>query len=253
MRILLFVFISIFLLLPDVNAQLLNVERIRMDPDTTGWNGDISVDLSLNRLNDRVIRLNNTSNTSYQTEQHIYLLLTSLELVSIDGNSLVSSGYVHLRSQFLRKKTFSPELFFQHQYNENLGLKNRTLIGSGVRYSFLDRSRIVGNLFTGVMFEHEKWGLRTDEEVLRNLLKSTSTVSVTGQITPETRLLLIGYYQIRPEYPLEPRATLESELLIRISRLFSLSVNYTMTYDTDPVIDIRGLTYELTNGLLIHF
>ncbi len=237
----------------DIQAQLLNVERIRSDADTTGWHGDIGFDLSVNRLNDRVIRLRNNTNISYNSIHHTYLLLTSLELVNVDGSSLVSSGYFHLRSQFIRDRTLSPELFLQYQYNENLGLNNRSLAGTGLRYNFLKRERITGSLFSGLMFEHEEWGLTGDESVVKNLIKSTSSISMTGYITPQTRLLIIGYYQARPDRFFETRATFESQLNVRISRFVSLAISYTMTYDTDPIIDIPELTYELKNGLLINF
>lgn len=237
----------------DLQAQLLNVERIRSDADSVGWHGDIGFNFSVNRLNDRVIRLSNSANTSYNSLNHTYLLLTSLELVNVDGTHLVSSGYFHLRSQFVRDQTFSPELFLQYQYNENLGLNNRSLAGGGLRYNFLQRERLTGSFFTGMMFEHEEWGLSGEETVINNLWKSTSNIGLTGYLNPQTRLLIIGYYQARPDRFFETRATLESQLNVRISRFVSVAVSFTMTYDTDPVIDIPELTYELKNGLLINF
>ena len=245
-------FIGLFTI-TDIHAQLLNVERIRSDADTVGWHGDIGFDFSVNRLNDRVIRLRNSANTSYNSLNHTYLLLTSLELVNVDGTSLVSSGYFHLRSQFVRDRTLSPEFFLQYQYNANLGLDNRSLAGGGIRYNFLQRERLTGSLFSGVMFEHEVWSLAGDESVTNNFLKSTSNIGLTGYINPQTRLILIGYYQARPDRFFESRATLESQLNVRISRFVSIAVSFTMTYDTDPVIDIPELTYVLQNGLLINF
>lgn len=237
----------------DLQAQLLNVERIRSDADSIGWHGDIGFNFSVNRLNDRVIRLSNSTNTSYNSLKHTYLLLTSLELVNVDGTPLVSSGYFHLRSQFVRDRTFSPELFVQYQYNENLGLDNRSLAGGGVRFNFLQRDRITGSLFSGVMFEYEEWSLTGEESITNNLWKSTSNIGLAGYINPQTRLLIIGYYQARPDRFFETRATLESQLNVRISRFVTFAVSFTMTYDTDPVIDIPELTYELKNGLLINF
>lgn len=250
-RISVILFLSAFFTLPELNAQLLNVERIRIDPDTTGWKGDIGIDLSFNQLNDRVIRLSNTLNIAYQTDRHIHTALSSFDLVNVDGRALVSGGYLHFRSKLMNRKTVSPELFLQFQYNENLGLNNRSLAGSGLRYAFLNRSRLSGGLFTGLMFEHEQWGLRGEQEVVRNLLKSTNSINLTYEISADTRLFLIGYYQFRPDKPLAPRAILDSEFNIRISEILSLSLTFNISYDTAPVIEIRELTYELKNALVI--
>lgn len=253
LRLLLIGAVAVLITSQELNAQLLNVERIRMDPDTTGWAGDIGFNLSLNRLSDQVVRMSTDSNLSYQSEQHTWMLLSDLNLVNVDGRSLVSNGYVHLRSRLFRNRKVSPELFLQYQQNANLGLNQRALAGSGLRYSFLNRSRINGSVFSGLMAEHEEWALRGDEAVTRNFVKSTTNISLSGEISPETNLQLIGYYQTRPDRPFEPRVTLESELLFRISRLLSFSVTFSMTYDADPVIEIRKLTYTLENGLVIHF
>lgn len=232
------------------HAQVLNVERVRSDSDTTGWVGELGFDFSLNKYNDRVIKTGGQANAAYFSDLHQYLLITSLDLVNVDGNSLVSNGYLHLRSTFLRKERLSPELFTQYQYNNNLGLRNRILAGTGIRYTFLDRPNLSGRFSTGVMFEHEEWGLGDDETVENNLIKSTSNLVIRGQLNPQTSLTMIGYYQARPDRFFEPRATSENQLNMRITRNLTFRVSFTMTYDVDPVIDVPNLTYELKNGLV---
>ncbi|TVR35912.1 MAG: hypothetical protein EA390_01145, partial [Balneolaceae bacterium] len=89
--------ITIFLLTESVYAQVLNVERVRSDSDTTGWVGELGFDFSLNKYNDRVIKTGGQANAAYFSDLHQYLLITQLDLVNVDGNSLVSNGYIHLR------------------------------------------------------------------------------------------------------------------------------------------------------------
>jgi hypothetical protein len=162
----------------------LNVERVRAEADTTGWTGEIGADFALNKYNDRVIKVGNQANMAYFSHRHAYMLLSSIDLVNVDGNSLVSNGYVHLRSTLLRKESFSPELFVQYQYNNNLGLRNRALAGGGVQYTFLARPNIRGHISTGLMFEHEEWGVDNNTSVENNLIKSTSNLSIRGRINP---------------------------------------------------------------------
>ncbi|MCC5940380.1 MAG: DUF481 domain-containing protein [Balneolaceae bacterium] len=236
-----------------LHAQLLNVERIRTFADSTGWHGDLGFDLSVNKYNDRIFKLGNQANAAYYSNLHSYVFLTNLEIINVDGASLVSSGYAHLRGVFYRERTLSPELFIQHQYNNNLGLRGRALAGAGVRYTFLSRDAITGRFSTALMQEYENWRLSGEEAIENNFLKSTNNISMRGRLSDQTSLLLIGYYQARPSRFFEPRVTLENQLNIRMSRWVLFSVSFVLTHDANPVIDIPKLTYELKNGILISF
>jgi hypothetical protein len=233
-----------------LRAQVLNVEQVRADSDTTGWVGELGFDFSLNKFNDRVLKTGGEANASYFSRLHQYIFLSQLDVVTVDGNALVSDGYAHLRATFLRANTLSPELFTQYQYNNNLDLQNRALAGAGVRYNFLERENLSGSFSTGMMIEYEEWSISDTETVDNTYLKSTSNLVIRGQLNPQASLTLIGYYQARPDRFFEPRATSENRLNLRISERLSFRVAFTMTYDTDPVIDVPNLTYELKNGLV---
>jgi len=238
---------------PSLSAQLLNVERIRTIADTTGWHGDLGFDLTLNKYNDRLLKLGNRANTSYYSRLHNYIFLTNLEIINVDGASLVSSGYGHFRAIFLRENRFSPEMFLQYQYNNNLGLRGRSLAGAGVRYTFISRDGFTGRISSALMYEYERWRLSGDQSVENKFIKSSNNISLRGRLSDQSSLLVIGYYQARPDLFFLPRATLENQLNIRMSRWVTFSVSFVMTHDADPVIDIPKLTYELKNGILISF
>jgi len=127
------------------------------------------------------------------------------------------------------------------------------LAGGGVRYNFLSGENLTGHIATGLMYEFEEWKLSGEEAVENDYLKSTSNISVIGRINPQTSLLLTGYYQARPGKFFRPRAIMESQLNVRMSRYLSLSVSFTMQHDAEPIIDVPKLTYELKNGILINF
>ncbi|REL38383.1 DUF481 domain-containing protein [Rhodohalobacter sp. SW132] len=257
-RFIAFFFSSVFFLVSVsvLQAQVLNVEsfRTQADADTTAaWNGETVFDVSLSKFNEQVFKLGNETNAAYFTGKHRYLFLTSVELINVDGSSVISNGYFHLRGTFVEQRRFSPEIFTQFQYNENLGLKERFLAGGSVRYRFLNRDDIRGSVVTGLMYEHEKWGTQEQPNIVNEYIKSTSNVAIRGQLSETTQLLMIGYYQARPDQFLKPRVTSENQLNMRISRHLTYRVRFTLTYDTEPVIDIPNLTYTLRNGLIISF
>ena len=237
-------------------GQVLNVESFRTEAtlDTTAsWSGETAFDVSLSKFNESVFKLGNETNASYFSGKHRYLFLTSVELINVDGASVISNGYFHLRSTFNENKTVSPELFTQYQYNENLGLNERYLAGGSIRYRFLNTPGIRGSVVTGAMFEHEQWNLDDGSTIENNLIKSTSNVAVRGQLTETTQLLLIGYYQARPDQFFKPRITSENQLNMEISKYLTYRVNFTLTYESEPIGDTPDLIYTLKNGLVFSF
>jgi hypothetical protein len=248
------IFLLGFLILsPSIHAQLLNVESVRTNADTTGWYGELEFDLSLNHYNEDVFEFTNESNLSYFSQDHAYMLLNKLKFVNLDGNSLISSGYVHLRSTFARKGKISPELFIQYQYNNNLGLNNRALGGAGIKYRFYRSDKWQASISTALMAEYEEWQLNEQASIENEFLKSTSNISLRGKLSETARFKLIGYYQARPDEFFKARSILESGLQMDLSKRVAVSINFVASYDANPIIDIPNLTYELSNGFLIRF
>lgn len=240
----------------NLSAQVLNVESFRTEANAdtmASWIGETAFDVSLSKFNERVFKLGNETNAAYFTGRHRYLLLTSVELINVDGASVISNGYFHIRSTFNEQQTFSPELFTQFQYNENLGLQERFLAGGSVQYTFLDRPSIRGSVVTGLMYEYEEWGTDEQASIRNELIKSTSNLAIRGKLSETTDLLMIGYYQAQPTKFFEPRITSENQLNMEISSHLTYRVRFTLTYDVEPVIDTPELTYTLRNGLIISF
>lgn len=255
-RILLIALFSLFFSVDLLLAQVLNVEsfRSRTEPDTVAaWQGETAFDVSLRQAATRIFRLGNQTNASYFTGTDRYLFLTNVELINVDGSSIISNGHFHVRVTFQEQERWSPEVFAQLQYDENRGLKQRVLNGATIRYTFLDRENIRGSFVTGAMFEYEKWGLGDDEVVENNFLKSTSSLVIRGRLNPQTQLLVIGYYQARPDKFFSPRVTSENQLNLRMTDRLTFRVNFTLTYDTEPVIDTPKLIYNLRNGIVFSF
>lgn len=248
-----FSFLSVMFLFTTISAQaqLLNVEGVRTSGDSAGWYGELEFDLSLNGYNERLLEFTNESNLSYFSEQHAYMLLNSLNFVNIDGNSLISSGYLHLRSTFLRNGKWSPEVFTQYQYNNNLGLNNRVLGGAGIKYRFYRSERWQASVSTAFMYEFEEWQLANQPSIKNEYLKSSSNVSLRGKLSDSASFLLIGYYQARPDQFFKARSIVETELEMDISKRIAVSISFVASYDAAPIINIPNLTYALSNGLVI--
>ena len=65
-------FIIIFISSGFAQAQLLNVESIRADADTSGWYGQLNFNLSLSQYDDQVLQFTNNTNISFFSEKYQY-------------------------------------------------------------------------------------------------------------------------------------------------------------------------------------
>lgn len=244
--------IALICLPAPVIAQVLNVESVRSEVDSARtWAGEVKFDVSLDKNRETVLNLGNEANAAYFSRRHTYLLLNSIDFVSVDSDDVVSKGFFHLRSTFFSRDKWSPELFVQYQYNQNLGLQNRFVGGGGMRYTFLKRPGISGHINSGIMLEHEKWDTAEQQEVSNSFVKSTSNIVMRGNLTDEVSLLMIGYYQARPDRFFTPRVISENSLNFRMSENLVFTFNFTLAYDADPVINIPNVTFQLKNGILI--
>ncbi len=115
-----------------IEGQILNVEKARVDKDTTNiWLG--SVGFNLNVFNRdageddprHFVNLGANANVGYLSQHHGYLLMGRLDYVEVTDDPLIRAGYVHSRATLFRSKTISYELFGQFQYDISRGMRNR--------------------------------------------------------------------------------------------------------------------------------
>ncbi|MDZ7806152.1 MAG: hypothetical protein U5K71_03450 [Gracilimonas sp.] len=163
----------------------------------TGWYGELEFDLSLNHYNEDVFQLTNESNLSYFSNRHAYMLLNKIKFVNLDGNSLISSGYLHMQIHHSRRQEkLSPETLPSDINNNNLGLNNRALAGAGIKYRFYRSDKWQASVSTRLMVEYEEWQLNEQASIENKFLKSTSNISLRGRSakrpTVQTCLLLSG-------------------------------------------------------------
>lgn len=237
-----------FILFPALApAQVLNVESYRGQADTTkAWSGDLSFGFSASKQKTSSLQLNNRTNLRYVSPRHSYLMITNLNVLRID-EELVSNGYIHLRGTFLREQRWSPELFTQYQYSQSRGLKRRNLLGAVMRYDMIQRDEFSAALTTGGMYEHEVWN---SDEVPRqqfDRFKSTSSLLMRGQLSANTELYVVGYYQATPNDFLNPRLTADVQLRFRISRIVTFGAQFNTTYDYAPPLQTESWIYTFRN------
>jgi putative salt-induced outer membrane protein YdiY len=242
------------LLVHQVNAQILNIESFRLEKDTAKvFLGNVGFGFSAKKQTVSVSRYNSNVNSVYLSQQHSYMLLSTLSLVKIDNQNVLSEGYAHYRMNFFRKKIFSTEQFNQIQYDKGRGMDSRLLTGLCLRYRILNTPRWSISANTGLMYEIENWS-NAHQQQQSHLVKSSSNLTIKAKITPTLSLYMITYYQARPDqYFFRPRLITDTSLQLKISTKFSFNTQYVATYDDRPIIDIPHLIYAVNSSILYNF
>jgi len=254
MNIRFFVFFStiiLFLFTSEAISQVLNVEKFRMDADTSNvWAGNLSFGFDLTKRSKQTLNLNNESDLVYLSRNHAYLLINDARIIKVDDN-ISNEGFTHLRATLFRRNTIAPELFAQYQYSQDWGLTNRILFGGTLRYMLVSSDLISVSLTTGGMYEYEKWSPENLDKVINRKFKSTNSLNVRGKLAEHVSILVLGYYQAPFQDFFSPRLTGDISFVFSVSRVIRFSAGFNVLHDAKPVEGVESWTYEFKNRLII--
>ncbi|NJO87617.1 MAG: hypothetical protein HC831_00640 [Chloroflexia bacterium] len=111
-------FILFFVLVPSISAQVVNIEKKRKG-DKDGFAGALSFGINLMDNGKNISQFQNNIDLQYKNEASTFILLNDLNLIRVDEDDLVNSGFQHLRYNYTIKDSsfLTIEAFMQHQYN----------------------------------------------------------------------------------------------------------------------------------------
>ena len=257
--------IVIFLFLGFVGkGQILKAHRGHINSDSSDYYlGNFGLNFNLNNRSasaeeNIVFRgLTASADLAYVGKKHAYVLLNKINYFKSTGGPLVSNGYAHFRTNLLRKKKISYELYGQIQYDNGRNMKQRILSGGGIRLELLEsrKGRLIFGL--GAMYEHEKWlTLDTEDLILKDIPKFSSYLGGNVKITENVDLRLIFYYQSgydRDSKVIRNRINGDFEMSIEIIGRLDFILSFIIQYEDRPIIPINNYVYSLSNGLKWNF
>ncbi len=239
--------------IPYASAQVVNVERHRVEVDTVNvWTGGLGFGLNVSQNKTKVTRFNTTADLTYVARKHDFLLIGRNNFLRVEGDNVLNDGHVHFRSVLFRDNTYAPELFLQGQYNLDWGLQRRALIGANIRVRLHQSEHFSAFVSTGLMYENEIWEDEELEEVFSHI-KSTTSMNVRGRITEGVDVAAISYYQARPDRFFQPRFTSDWQIRFRLSHNLRFNLQFVSTYDADPPLNSNQFIYSINNLLEIRF
>jgi hypothetical protein len=259
-----FLFILFVFSCNPVLAQILNIEKERQSADSTGrFFGSAEFTFELNNRsiteNDQnnFLQLGVESNFGYASEEHVYLLINDFDYTSFSNESLIRTGYIHGRINWLWQNPLSFETFGQLQFDLGRGLDSRWLAGGGLRKRLIKSEKVTLNFGLGAMYEREEWQDPLTEMVVElALLKSTNYLAWNWKISDDALLSLNGYFQTGYDGEAEVfrnRYASEVVLSFKLSRFIIFTTDFNFFYEDKPVVPIRKYFYTLENGVKFSF
>ena len=251
-----------WLLLPVLfHAQVLNIEKERLDQDTLSeLKIKLSADLKLyNRSvgdNDQTKGLNFSLDIStiYEPGKHAYIFIAELDYERANSLGLLDFGYVHGRVNWMKEKKLSYETFVQISYDNSRGLDMRTLLGGDLRYRLLKNKHIEVYASTGIMYEKEDWQHPYNDDVLTsNILKSTNYLKIQYKINDMLDLNNVLYYQVGLDDKVG-RNRIQNWLILntKLSKTLSLKNSFVIAYEDKPIVPITKFIYTLKTGIAVN-
>ncbi len=185
------IFIYLFLISWITFPQVINIEKIRKDPEAEGFHGLLEMSLDISGSENDVIQFKNQTNLGYISGRNTILVFNDIGFGRIDNENFINDGFQHVRyKRLLIDKLLSGESFVQFQYNSVRKLRQRWLIGLGPRFTIFERDSL--KVFTGTVSMLEFEVLK--DNTSRNNLRMSSYISFFINLDNGVSLNQIIYY-----------------------------------------------------------
>lgn len=237
----------------STNAQILNVERFQSQlNDSIPRFTELGFNTNITQIENTLVTITARSFSFYKTRTVNLLMLSSLRLIYLDRSTVVSNGYVHLRSAFSPNNRLHPEVFLQYQFDAVRGLNRRELQGSDVRITVVNNKRLSLDISSGLMHEFE-WWKKDGLDKRKHFVKSTSSILAALPLSKSFAFHTTGYYQFSFTRLNSPRIIADSRLTWKISKSILISATNNFFYDAKPIIPIDKIVNETSIELVLQF
>ncbi len=253
------------LLLPAfASGQILNIERLRLEKDTTK-NVMFKTTLGLNIYNrsaaeNAPVNLFGYTldvNAMYYPDKHAYIFISKFDYLKINEDDFLNFGFLHGRINFLRARKVNFETYLQYSYDNFRGLDPRWVLGGGIRYNILKSNKVTFLLGVGLLYEFEKWqDPGSEREVEVDYVKSSNYLSLKVTINQYVDLNMINYYQVGYDKEVgvfRNRLNSSTTLNTRITEKLSFKNSFDISYEDKPIVPITKTVFTFHSGLSLDF
>lgn len=233
------------------SAQIVNVERKRIQSDSTGWLGNIGSNFLYQKNAIEIINLSANAHVEYKSKKSLYLFLANYNLLKGNRATLNNNVFLHLRYNYKVNKWLRWELFGQLQENRITGIKQRWLAGTGPRFKLLSNDTVALYTATAAMYEYEEE--QTVPIIYHRDVRSSTYVSFDYKFSKNAELIATVFYQPLFNDFADFRILNEIGIKFKLIKHFSFGTNWYYLYDSRPAASTPKLNLSISNGIEYDF
>lgn len=240
------------LLFGNSSYSQVNTEAMRRTTGEDGFAADGTLGLSLARGNTDFLKFDVGFRADYYKKPCHVFIVTNFNRGEQSDTLYQNQAFVHLR--FVRQfgSRIALEVFTQKEFDDFIRLKDRNLIGGGLRINILQKGRkMILHQGIGMMWENEVYDDPAERE--KNLLRSTNYLSAKYHVDDRVTLSFTGYYQVDVKSCPDYRVLIGIQFLFQLSKNFSFRAKLNYRYDNTPPSGLKPYDIELTNGIALTF
>lgn len=246
------IFLLIFAMaLPRLSGQIVNVESLRKQTDTTGFAGGIEFNGTF-LDNDKVIyTFQLLPHIQYKWERDLLLIVGDYKLTKSENVSFEDAAFLHFRHNREFTDLFRWETFTQIQHNKVSKLEYRILAGSGPRLKLIGKE--VFRMYLGIipMYQYER--IQDEAGTLETNLRLSNYLSFTINLSDQAVLYSTTYFQPIWNTWRDYRFFNEQKLSVKLIGNLNLTASSVYTWDNRPPEGAPPRTLQIKTGLLYGF
>ena len=239
----------LFTMFNTVFGQIINIEEKRYKDAEEGLQGNVDLSFKYTQNTRSVWQVSNNISLLYRQKKLTHLFLNSISLVRSNNSDLVNYGYAHYRliHMLSEKRAIKWESYSQIQYNSVQKIKQRVLVGSGLRFKIVDSDSLQFNFGWSMMYEYEETTIPEYSNVIRN----SNYLSLNWKISKNWEFKTITYYQPSIADFGDFRISNESTISHKLTENFSIVARVNFLYDSRPPIEVP--VNNLNTSLLLRY
>lgn len=235
----------------NASAQIVNIEDRRSNlADTSGWFGHLGLGANFVKNTRSITTISGDVRLEYLKGKSKVLCLTNYNLIRSNSEKFIDNGFQHLRYNYNINRELDYEVFAQAQFNNQIRITFRGLLGTGVRWKLIDEKKGKINWGVSYMFEYDE--IKIVENEITTFRDHRMSTYLSLSLKPSNANFSISsttYYQPVLKNFSDVRFSSQTTLKITMTSRLTFTSTFSITNDTRVPENVPATYYSFRNGV----
>lgn len=234
---------------------IINIEALRMAMKNDTAIGLLGLSYERKTGNSDTNRWKANGQGMWRTGDFENLATFEREFGSTNSNQDTNRTTQHVRTNWLYQNPISLEAYGQLEDDQFRRLSMRALIGTGLRFRLADEQRYKINAGVGGFWSREtqNYAPGTNDAGTLDINRANIYLAFNTLVTPEIEMNTIAYYQPALNAFSDTRIMNTSQAVLHVNKLISVTLNYSLSLDTEPPEQVQPSDQTYTTALNYKF